>query len=142
MADEPPRKQLHFLSKIPQRRCPKTGYDYSRTCNNTGFLAKTSKKCKISVLRRLTFYSKNSINNATTKNKISDFFHPGSKILPLKSCDDACCPPFIIDFDTVFLHFILSDLFEISFPALICALFLLYLYKPWRYAPVHGMRVA
>jgi hypothetical protein len=33
-------------------------------------------------------------------------------------------------------------LFEISFPALICALFLLYLYKPWRYAPVQGMCVA
>ena len=130
------------MSKIPQRRCPKTGYDYSRTCNNTGFLAKKSNKCKISVLRRLTLYSKNSINNVITKSEISDFFHHGSKILPSKQCNDAISPPVIIDFDTVFLYFIRSDLFEISFPALICALFLLYLYKPWRYAPVQGMCVA
>lgn len=142
MADEPPRKQLHFLSKIPQRRCPKTRYDYSVTCNNTHLLVKTSKKCKISVLRRLTLYSKNSINNAITKNEISNFFHPGSKILPSKQCNDAISPPVIIDFDTVFLYFIRPELSEISFPALICVFFSLYLYKPWRYAPVHGMCVA
>ena len=142
MTDEPPLKQLHFLSKIPQRRRSKTGYDYSRTCNNTGFLAKTSEKCKISVLRRLTLYSKNSINNAIAKNEISNFFHPGSKILPSKQCNDAISPPVIIDFDTVFLYFIRPELSEISFPALICVFFSLYLYKPWRYAPVHGMCVA
>jgi len=75
MADEPPLKQLHFLSKIPQRRCPKTGYDYSRTCNNTGFLAKTSEKCKILAPGRLTIYSKNSTNNTISKAVFLIFFH-------------------------------------------------------------------
>jgi hypothetical protein len=76
------------------------------------------------------------------KNEISNFFHPGSKILPSKQCNDAISPPVIIDFDTVFLYFIRPELSEISFPALICVFFSLYLYKPWRYAPVHGMCVA
>ena len=74
MADEPPRKQLHFLSKIPQRRRPKTRYDYSKTCNNTHLLVKTSKKCKISVPGRLKIYSKNSTNNAISKAVFFIFF--------------------------------------------------------------------
>jgi len=105
MADETSRKQLHFLTKIPQRQGENGANDYSKTGNNTRFFAKTSKKCEISMPDRLTIISKNSTNNDSSKGEIFYFFRRKPEFIPSGCRKGTCSPSFFTDFDTVFLHF-------------------------------------